>query len=165
MVQGFLSIFRYPACTWWLSKGFTSFVIETNWVMCPTGIWCPLVCLSVMFYLYFSADTESLDRKKIWWELVEKGDVKIPFDGVPFVIIGTELRECQHGPNRHRNSQKVLLKKMFYQDQWPVVYSDGIHYSVWKGNPSILLAVNDYTNDKTSDYIMICHDTVLIPMF
>lgn len=31
-----------------------------------------------------------------------KGD-KIPFDGVPFSIIGTKVFDCQHGPDRKKS--------------------------------------------------------------
>ena len=35
-------------------------------------------------------------------ESLFKGD-KIPFDGVPFSIIGTKVFDCQHGPDRKKS--------------------------------------------------------------
>lgn len=48
-----------------------------------------------MFSLY-----SDYDGHRIHWE-VKKGLPEIPYDGVPFIILGYEVRECQHGPDRN----------------------------------------------------------------
>ena len=35
-----------------------------------------------------------------------RGAVPIPYDGVPFIQLGSETRECQYGPDRNRNRKK-----------------------------------------------------------
>ncbi len=40
-----------------------------------------------------------------------RGSMPIPFDGCPFVQLGTEVRECHYGPNRkeRKKAQPVWL--------------------------------------------------------
>ena len=33
-----------------------------------------------------------------------KGE-RVPFDGVPFMIIGSKIFDCQHGPDRKKNEK------------------------------------------------------------
>ena len=37
-----------------------------------------------------------------------RGEIPIGMDGVPFVTLGSEVRECQYGPDRSRPKIKVL---------------------------------------------------------
>ncbi|XP_021366093.1 uncharacterized protein LOC110458632 [Mizuhopecten yessoensis] len=42
-------------------------------------------------------DIKSLDNKKIWWE--DKGGlVEINYTGEPYIVTGSEVYECHHGP-------------------------------------------------------------------
>ena len=50
--------------------------------------------------LYFLTDPFSKPRKIFF-----KGN-RIPFDRVPFMIIGTKIFDCQHGPDR-KKTEKV----------------------------------------------------------
>ncbi|XP_052097298.1 uncharacterized protein LOC127732258 [Mytilus californianus] len=50
-------------------------------------------------------DLDNLDKKKIWW------DNHIPFDGIPYCILGSEVLDCHHGPDRHVNDKKKLVAK------------------------------------------------------
>lgn len=43
------------------------------------------------------------------WEDVSGQEVQIPYDGIPFLICGYDVRECQFGPDRN------LKKKKTYQ--------------------------------------------------
>jgi len=36
--------------------------------------------------------------------------MKIPFDGVPFSIIGTKVFDCQHGPDRKKSAKARLAE-------------------------------------------------------
>ena len=47
----------------------------------------------------------------MFWE-DDKESIKIPFSGIPFVIVGYDVRECQHGPDRNaRDKMKGREKK------------------------------------------------------
>ncbi|VDI37107.1 Hypothetical predicted protein [Mytilus galloprovincialis] len=50
-------------------------------------------------------DLDNLDKKKIWW------DNHIPFDGIPYCLLGSEVWDCHHGPDRHVNDKKKLVAK------------------------------------------------------
>ena len=50
----------------------------------------------ILFYL---TDPFSKPRKIFF-----KGD-RLPFDGIPFMIIGTKIFDCQHGPDRNKNEK------------------------------------------------------------
>ena len=51
----------------------------------------------------------TLVRRQVLWQKVT-GNIKIPFDGTPFMVCGRAIiMECQHGPARQRNQQKVLF--------------------------------------------------------
>ncbi|KAL5009479.1 hypothetical protein ScPMuIL_001432 [Solemya velum] len=47
----------------------------------------------------------TLDKRRIWFE-DHRGEIKIFDNGIPFVSIGKEIRECHHGPKRERKSAK-----------------------------------------------------------
>ena len=50
----------------------------------------------------------SLEKKRLRWE-----DTHIPFDGTPFVVLGTEVRECHQGPDRHvKDKSKYRAKQV-----------------------------------------------------
>ncbi|KAL5013870.1 hypothetical protein ScPMuIL_008140 [Solemya velum] len=44
---------------------------------------------------------DSLDGQCVRFESHKSKDFPADFDGNPFVVVGYEVRECQHGPNRH----------------------------------------------------------------
>jgi len=52
-----------------------------------------------------------LATKKIYWEERSSKQLPIPFTGVPFIVLGRQVRECCHGPDRHR-SEKLKAKKL-----------------------------------------------------
>lgn len=54
----------------------------------------------------FTSDVEETDLNHILWE-DSRGDVKIDYTGVPFAIVGTEVRECRYGPDRKK--KKVCI--------------------------------------------------------
>jgi len=41
-----------------------------------------------------------------------QGQVEIPGDGTPFIIIGTEVRECHHGPVRKKPKGVCIIFEM-----------------------------------------------------
>ena len=46
-----------------------------------------------------------------------KGE-RVPFDGVPFMIIGSKIFDCQHGPDRKKNEKdKSSTQKVKYERQ------------------------------------------------
>ncbi|WAR27616.1 hypothetical protein MAR_013320 [Mya arenaria] len=47
-------------------------------------------------------DLSKLRKKQIFWEEHSSERLPLSFDGVPFMILGREVRECCHGPDRHR---------------------------------------------------------------
>uniref|UniRef100_H2YM93 Uncharacterized protein n=1 Tax=Ciona savignyi TaxID=51511 RepID=H2YM93_CIOSA len=36
----------------------------------------------------------------------DRGNVRIPFDGIPFMVIGTKVLQCQHGKDSHKRSKE-----------------------------------------------------------
>lgn len=64
---------------------------------------------------YFNTETIDLvstDYKahKIWWEDGKADDrCKIDTNGCPYIILGYDVRECQHGPDRN------IKKKIQYK--------------------------------------------------
>ncbi|XP_033729820.1 uncharacterized protein LOC117319020 [Pecten maximus] len=50
-------------------------------------------------------DVSTLNQKKVWWA-DDNGIPHIAYDGVPFVVIGTETRECHHGPQRPHGKKR-----------------------------------------------------------
>ena len=50
------------------------------------------------FVLYFDRSIQKA-KKNLF-----KGN-RLPFDGVPFMIIGSKIFDCQHGPNRKKNEK------------------------------------------------------------
>lgn len=48
---------------------------------------------------------------RIAWE-AKIGDVNIPFDGVPYYVVGFQVLECQHGKDRNvYQKQRHALKQ------------------------------------------------------
>ena len=41
------------------------------------------------------------------WEDVSGQEVQIPYDGIPFIICGYDVRECQFGPDRNLKKKKT----------------------------------------------------------
>ncbi|KAL4233952.1 hypothetical protein ACF0H5_005607 [Mactra antiquata] len=54
-------------------------------------------------------DVHSFDGTTIKFE-DKHGEVPICYDGIPWILIGTEVRECHNGPNRRENNG--LMKTM-----------------------------------------------------
>ena len=47
---------------------------------------------------------------RISWE-ANLGQVEIPFDSIPFYVVGFQVLECQHGKNRNLyQKQKTIVK-------------------------------------------------------
>ena len=52
-----------------------------------------------------------------------KGE-RVPFDGVPFMIIGSKIFDCQHGPDRKKNEKnKSSTQKVKYEKQFTLISS------------------------------------------
>ena len=52
-----------------------------------------------------------------------KGE-RVPFDGVPFMIIGSKIFDCQHGPDRKKNEKdKSSKQKVKYKRQLTFISS------------------------------------------
>jgi hypothetical protein len=64
----------------------------------------------------FSA-VDSLSKKRIFFEDV-RGSAKVKNNGVPYVNIGSEVRECKHGPKRKKKEVDniMLIVKCFHND-------------------------------------------------
>lgn len=75
-----------------------------------------LSALLIIMKSYFLTDPFSKLRKIFF-----KGN-RIPFDGVPFVIIGTKIFDCQHGPDRKKTEKvkfcKQKVKKYYNTSQF-----------------------------------------------
>lgn len=50
-------------------------------------------------------------------------DDKIPFDGVPFNIIGTKVFHCQHGPDRKKSFNARLTNEKVCSLQQMLLFS------------------------------------------
>nr|XP_009857571.1 uncharacterized protein LOC100177403 [Ciona intestinalis] len=48
----------------------------------------------------------------------ERGNIRIPFDGIPFMVIGTKVLQCQHGKDSHKKS-KERYKQMKERGEYP----------------------------------------------
>ncbi|XP_053391069.1 uncharacterized protein LOC128553893 isoform X2 [Mercenaria mercenaria] len=48
---------------------------------------------------------------RVYWEEKSSHTLPLEFDGVPFVIIGSQVRECVNGPDRHRSEKKKHSEK------------------------------------------------------
>jgi hypothetical protein len=45
----------------------------------------------------------------LWEDKSQKdGDEVVPFDGIPFVILGFDVRECHFGPDRNEKKKKIF---------------------------------------------------------
>lgn len=50
-----------------------------------------------------------------------KGE-RLPFDGVPYMIIGSKIFDCQHGPDRKKNEKaKSSTQKVKYERQFTFI--------------------------------------------
>ena len=84
---------------------------DKHWNQLP-GIrnpWCgmqnPRLCLILLTYVVADPFTKT---RKIYF----KCD-KVPFDGVPHMIIGSKIYDCQHGPDRKKNEKaKISCQKV-----------------------------------------------------
>ncbi|XP_060558725.1 uncharacterized protein LOC132719009 isoform X2 [Ruditapes philippinarum] len=54
--------------------------------------------------------SELVSKKRVFWEEHSSQILPLPFDGVPFIVVGRQVRECSHGPDRHK-SAKCKSKK------------------------------------------------------
>lgn len=63
--------------------------------------------------IYFQA--KDLLKHNIIWEDKSRSECpKIPYSGMPFVILGSDIRECQFGPDRNvKKKQKYQLNKVY----------------------------------------------------
>ena len=59
---------------------------------------------------YFLTDPFSKPRKIFF-----KGE-RVPFDGVPFMIIGSKIYDCQHGPDRKKNEKAKFSTQKVQKD-------------------------------------------------
>ncbi|XP_067042489.1 calcium-responsive transcription factor-like [Acropora muricata] len=55
--------------------------------------------------LFGSGDPFSKPRK-IFFK-----DDRVPFDGIPFMTIGSKILDCQHGPDRKKNAKDKLSRQ------------------------------------------------------
>lgn len=93
---------------------------------------------------HFYVDVESLNNHKIWWnDSLHPNNFGplIPYDGCPFICLGSELRECHHGPQRH-NKTKVWRKEFFI--------------IIWK-HVKVIYNHDGVGNNNTFEWICCCH--------
>lgn len=57
--------------------------------------------------------TANIIRHRIFWKDIQatKG-VNLEFDGIPFIILGHKLLECQNGPDRNRALKEKMQKTL-----------------------------------------------------
>ena len=70
-------------------------------------------CIESYFVILFTEKEQILAQHKVYFQdpKSSKGRDGIPFDGVPFIIIGRKQYDCQHGVDRHAGEKKKRLKE------------------------------------------------------
>ena len=61
--------------------------------------------------IFIFANISDLWSHKIHWEDSRHEGLQMKYNGVPFVIVGWDIRECQFGPDRN------IKKKEKYQNK------------------------------------------------
>lgn len=59
--------------------------------------------------MYLLLDVQSVDGFLIKFEDT-RGEVPVAYDGVPFIQLGTEVRECHQGPDRKKKRKEASLE-------------------------------------------------------
>ncbi|CAC5410181.1 CARF [Mytilus coruscus] len=64
----------------------------------------------------FPSDEIVDDKKRIYWSKAWEDGLSIPYDGVPFIIVGHEDFECHHGQN-HKGKNGLPVNSNLSQNE------------------------------------------------